>query len=86
MVLNVKKISSTFLKTIKLGEKPYKCDQCSSEFSTLSYLRIHKRIHSGTHQINTNEFVNRCNTVWFTSKSYFIPQIPNSNRKKFYEI
>ena len=29
------------------GEKPYKCDQCSSAFVKKCNLKIHKRVHTG---------------------------------------
>ena len=30
-----------------IGEKPYKCDKCSSCFARKSYLNTHERTHTG---------------------------------------
>ena len=46
----------------KLGERPYKCDQCSSAFVHLYSLTAHKRRHTGIFFMCGNKFSQRiCN-------------------------
>ena len=40
-------ICNTETNFIKLGEKLYKCEQCSSNFTYQQHLKRHRRIHSG---------------------------------------
>ena len=35
-----------FLKIKKLGERPYKCEQCSSDFAIKKNLKRHQQIHA----------------------------------------